>query len=232
MLEQHLSTVKIILTDIKTGLLFNSIATSRVLRYSKTSWEAEMIELITGPMFSGKSTLLFQKMERYVYAHKKIILVRPVRDTRNFFSHSPLDNGLQRLADSGKIETRTIPAFTDETRFDDYDAVFVDEYFMIKNCVRLALACRTDQDVYFAGLLATSECELFAETIPLLPYCDSIIKLNGVCTQCGSQFGNYSYYMKGKKTDDIVVGNDEYTCLCRDCYIKNQSEKETQLVLE
>ena len=183
-----------------------------------------MVELITGPMFSGKSTLLFQKMERYVYAHKKIILVRPERDTRSFFSHSPLENALRRLAESKKIDTVALSAFDGGTRFD--------EYFMIKNCAALAIECRKDQDVYFAGLLATSECTLFAEAAGLLPYCDSIIKLNGVCTQCASQVGNYSYYMQGAKTSDIVVGDSEYTCLCRDCYLKNQKEKETQLTLE
>ena len=191
-----------------------------------------MIELITGPMFSGKSTLLFQKMERYVYARKNVLLIRPKRDTRTFFSHSSLDTSLKKLANSGKIKTHSIHEFTTDMNFDDYDAVFVDEYFMIKNCTQLALHRRTEQDIYFAGLLATSECELFPETISLLPFCDSIIKLNGVCTQCGSQFGNYSYYTMGKKTNAIVVGDNEYTCLCQNCYIKNQNEKEVQLTFE
>ena len=35
-----------------------------------------------------------------------------------------------------------------------------------------------------------------------------------------------------KKTSDIVVGDSEYTCLCRDCYLKNQKEKESQLTLQ
>ncbi len=190
-----------------------------------------MIELITGPMFSGKSTLLFQKMERYVYAHKTVLLIRPEKDTRDFFSHSPLDVALKNLVEKNEIDIVKTSDFIDYRLPEKYDIVFVDEYFMIKNCWKLAVRCRNDQDIYFAGLLATSECTLFDEAVKLLPYCDSIIKLNGVCTKCGSQNGNYSYYRKGSKTADIIVGDNEYTCLCRDCYMKFQQEKENQMDL-
>lgn len=80
-------------------------------------------------------------------------------------------------------------------------------------------------DIYFAGLLASSENELFPEAIKILPYCDDIIKLNGVCmgvdnNTCGSQLGNYSGYFGKNKKGLIEVGDNLYKCLCRNCYKK------------
>lgn len=182
-----------------------------------------MIELITGPMYSGKSMMLYQKMERYTYAHKKVALVRPYKDSRSYFSHSPVDIGLKKLCDTGMIEVLSTNKFDEEfvSLLASYAAVFVDEYFMIENCAALVSNIGAFQDVYFAGLLATSECKMFDEAIAILPFCDSIVKLNGVCTQCGSQLGNYSYYKLGNKTQAVVVGDTDYTCLCRSCYKKS-----------
>ena len=63
----------------------------------------------------------------------------------------------------------------------------------------------TNQDVYFAGLLSTSENTLFPEAISLLPYCDDIIKLLGICMRCGSDLGNYSMFKGGEKKETIVL---------------------------
>lgn len=189
-----------------------------------------MITLICGPMYSGKSTTLIQKMERYIYANKSICLIRPIRDDRGYFTHGGVDNIKKLLKETdGYIELSEITKKQAENLVQKYDAIFVDEYFMIKNCKALCEEVPVDKhcDVYFAGLLASSENELFSETIQILPYCDEITKLNGVCVGisndvgCGSQHGNYSgYFGKAEKTSDILVGDDVYRCLCRKCYKK------------
>lgn len=188
-----------------------------------------MITLICGPMYSGKSTTLIQKMERYIYANKRICLIRPKKDDRGYFTHGGIDNVKKILhPDDGYFEINSFTEQSIKSFINEYDAVFVDEYFMIHNCELLCHILPDEHrcDIYFAGLLASSENELFAETMKVLPYCDDIIKLNGVCVGidgqgCGSQHGNYSgYFGKAEKTSDILVGDNVYRCLCRKCYKK------------
>lgn len=187
-----------------------------------------MIECLVGPMYSGKSSALFSKIERAAYAGKKIALVRPKRDTRTYFAHSSVDTALQKLIDKGKVSvfytldmTKLLAQLTacNDQNVPAFDRIYVDEYFMIKNCVVLAQNARADQNVCFAGLLASSEAQTMPEAVSLLPYCDEITKLNGVCDVCGSAQGNFSFYRAGIKKDLISVGDSEYLCVCRSCYV-------------
>lgn len=185
-----------------------------------------MKTLICGPMYSGKSTALFQRLERFLFAKKKVLLIRPKKDDRGYFTHSggiDLDKleknnpnfVILTLKDIDESDVKSIAT-------DGFDVVFVDEYFMIPGA---HLLCHQDNyDVYFGGLLADSESELFPETIKILPYCDKIKKLNGVCIKCGSELGNYSFAAFDKK-EKIVVGDTKYECLCHKCYKEAQHEK-------
>lgn len=181
-----------------------------------------MTTLICGPMYSGKSTALFQKLERLLYARKKVLLIRPKKDDRGYFSHN---GGVdpEKLAKSNKnLTINYLEEVTTDIYYhilhEKYDAIFIDEYFMIPNSS--LFAGLYDIDIYYGGLLASSECKLFDETIKILPKCDKIKKLNGVCMDCGSELGNYSF-ADFDKTNDIVVGDSKYKCLCSKCYHKN-----------
>ena len=178
-------------------------------------------------MYSGKSTALFQRLERLLFAKKKVLLIRPKKDDRGYFTHSEsvdLDKLSEKYAEQFKITY--CKTFSDEDLNklinDNFNAIFVDEFFMIPGIHKLCY--QNTFDVYFSGLLASSECELFEETIKILPYCDKIKKLNAVCMTCGSEFANYSF-ANFKKTSTIVVGDTKYKCLCQKCYDAAESLK-------
>lgn len=183
-----------------------------------------MITLICGSMYSGKSTSLLMKIQRAVYGRKKAVLIRPKIDSRGYFTHSLGNEVLSQFIENGRLTQIELSEFTQE-KADElcsfFDAVFVDEFFMIKNCAVLAKASSVNTNVYFSGLIASSENEVFEECISILPYCDEIEKLNGVCMECGSQIGNYSLYKAGVKTNSIEVGDmNKYECVCRECYLR------------
>lgn len=177
-------------------------------------------------MFSGKSTYILQKIERSIYGKQKVCLVRPKKDTRGYFSHSgnEPDDKIVEFNKKGKldiIEALSVDEL-DLVALLKYDVIMVDEFFMIKNCKELAKFFIKEFDsskmLYFAGLIATSENELFKEAKELLPYADDIVKLNGVCMLCGSQMGGYSMY-KGTKSEELDIGDeDKYLCVCSKCY--------------
>ena len=182
-----------------------------------------MITLICGSMYSGESTTLLMKIQRAIYGRKRAVLIRPKIDNRGYFTHSLGNEELNLFIGNKKLTVLEISEFTDaqvKELCEFFDSIFIDEFFMIKNCSLLAKKCSSSNDVYFAGLLATSENEVFPEVTALLPYCDEIMKLNGVCMECGSQIGNYSLYKGGTKTQTIEVGDNKYMCVCKECYQK------------
>ncbi|MCR5218451.1 hypothetical protein [Treponema sp.] len=183
-----------------------------------------MITLICGSMYSGKSTTLLMKIQRAIYGRKKAVLIRAKIDNRGYFTHSLGNEELRQFVENKKLTVLEINEFTEEKVkeiCEFFDSIFIDEFFMIKNCALLAKKSLPSNDVYFAGLIATSENQVFSEVIDILPYCDEILKLNGVCMECGSQLGNYSLYTGGTKTQTIEVGDiNKYKCVCKECYLK------------
>ena len=188
-----------------------------------------MIQFITGPMFAFKSSELFRYIEKAHFAKKNIILIRPQSD-RDYFSHSPAVDDYYNKFD---IKTLRISSYEDlyEEELncllkEKYDSVFIDEAFMIKDIHKIATVLGNLFDITFAGLLASSENVIFPEVAKFLPYCDKIIKLNGICMDCGSKYGNYSYYIGDKKkTTDVLVGDKDYLCLCNRCRENRDKEK-------
>ena len=166
-------------------------------------------------MLSGKTSMMLHLLERAAIAKKKTILIRPTKDTRGFLSHTCKDISWTKeifmTFGSGLY-------MKDYDILQDYDVIAVDEGQFQENLKQFCTTYRS-KHIIISALHATSECEMFQPIVDIIPYCENIIKLNAICTHCGSENGSYTYYLKGNKTDKIAVGGQEdYTVLCGQCY--------------
>ena len=175
-----------------------------------------MISVIVGPMFSGKSTELLRRLERAKIAGKNVALVRPETDTRPQLTHN---------------KTRVViePLFLPSLDFFDpsgYNVIGVDEGQFFPDLVKYANEyAAMGAHVIVTGLPLTSELQPFASIVALLPFAEDILRLNAICAHCGSEYGAFTHYKAGRKTQDVLVGGiDLYDSLCRECYLETCAE--------
>ena len=169
---------------------------------------------------------MLQKLERARIAGKKVLLCRSVEDDRVFLTHSGVTDAAHPTIRLQSTETSHDVRQT-ELAESTADVIGIDEGQFVKDIDALAvLASLAGKQVIISALHASSESAMFPSIIKLIPHCDDIIKLNAVCTRCGSDVGNYTSY-RGEKDSLIQVGGlDKYTALCRKCYFEEHPELE------
>lgn len=172
-----------------------------------------MIKILTGSMFSGKSNGLMRIYET-MWNKQSIKCFKPSIDTRDgdkiqarFSNHSV-----------NAIQVNTIEEIR-QLIDDEVRVVFIDEAQFIKGDVRLIknMSMVNNIDFYIAGLNMTSELEPFGIMPQLMAIADEIEYYHASCYYCNKR-ADYTMF-KGNKKDKILIGNEEYLPVCRECYI-------------
>lgn len=195
----------------------NSLASPPMLRRSSQGW----VEVICGPMFSGKSEELIRRVTRSKIARIPVQVFKPQLDDRysddQVVSHSalkveaiPVDGSLALLR---AVEDQTEVIGIDEGQFFDQGLVDIVDYLAAKG-----------KQVIIAGL-DTDYLRRPFEPIPTL--CDRaeyVTKMLAVCHRCG---GAGMYTQRIVHSDDLVVlgALDAYEARCRMCYHPGEPEQ-------
>lgn len=179
------------------------------------------IEVIVGPMFSGKSEELIRRLRRAEIARQRVQIFKPFIDQRyssnGIVSHSGLEiaSGLVSTGADilGKVEPRTEVVGIDE-------AQFLGES-LLESCTRLA---DSGKRVIVAGLDTDFMGRPFEPMPRLLVVAEEITKLLAICVRCGNPAVNTQRLVASEEL--IVVGaGGMYEARCRRCF-------EPQLALE
>jgi thymidine kinase len=173
------------------------------------------IEVIAGPMFSGKTEELLRRVRRAVIAKQSVQVFKPERDDRyaklEVVSHDDTRMQAVPVVDSAALEasvTNEDVIGIDEVQF--FDAGIIDV------CNRLA-----DRGirVVAAGLDLDYRGRPFGPMPLLMAHAEYVSKLHAVCCETGGR-AHFSFRTSEGNGTIQLGGTDEYKALCRDVYNK------------
>ncbi|MEJ2666311.1 MAG: thymidine kinase [Deinococcales bacterium] len=188
------------------------------------------IELIVGPMFSGKSEELIRRVNRALIARQRVQVFKPAMDDRYIpaavASHDGRSVEAVPVADTAGLRTLLD---------DDTQVVAVDEgQFFDEALVALALELAdAGKRVIVAGLDLDFRGEPFGPMPALLAHAEVVEKLTAICS-CGRAATRTQRLIGGQPAhyDDpvILVGAAEsYEPRCRECHVVLRSERPVPL---
>jgi thymidine kinase len=179
--------------------------------------EPGRMEVITGPMFSGKSEELIRRLKRAQIARLRVVSFKPDIDLRYqpdaIASHSAQTIEAIAVRDVERMRAVLFPVL------DTIDVVGIDEaQFFDGTLVGLAMELvQAGKRVLLAGLDTTFAGEPFAPIPELMAIADEVLKLSAVCMVCGAPAIHTQRL--GTSQQLVVVGaTGVYEARCRACF--------------
>lgn len=179
------------------------------------------IEVITGPMFAGKTEELIRRVNRLQYANRNIIVFKPAIDNRyadaEVVSHDNSRTKSISITKASEIMKYIAPdtevVAIDEIQFLDEEAVDICEYLADRG-----------MRVIVSGLDRDFRGEPFSFMPKLLALAEEVTKLTAICLQCHTPATRTQRIIDGKPANYndpiILVGaKDSYEARCRHCHI-------------
>lgn len=179
------------------------------------------LEVITGPMFAGKSEELIRRVKTLSYTKMKIIAFKPAIDDRYDKTAIASHDGANYEAYAIKNAQSILELVKEDTQVVAIDEIQFFDMSIVKICEELA-----DRGirVIAAGLDLDFKGEPFGPMPELLARAEFVTKLSAVCTVCGCAATRTQRLIDGKPADFndpiIKVGAKEnYEARCRKHHI-------------
>ena len=171
------------------------------------------IEVICGPMFSGKTEELIRRLVRSQYAKQKVSIFKPFTDDR-YSEDFIVSHNKRRIQSITVKKSKDILDYLDKADvFGIDEAQFFDEK-IVDTCKNLAIQ---NKRVVVAGLEKDYLAKPFGSMSELLVNAEYITKVNAICMVCGDP-ANFSQRITSDKEQILVGELDKYEARCRKCF--------------
>ena len=171
------------------------------------------IEVICGPMFSGKTEELIRRLVRAQIAKQIVAIFKPSTDNR--FEEDYIVSHNKRKIKSVQVKhTDTILDYRDKADVFGIDEAQFFDNSIVEVCRSLAISGKR---VVVAGLEKDYLAKSFGPMPELLVDAEYITKVNAICMSCGDP-ANFSQRISNETIQVVVGETDKYEARCRICF--------------
>ncbi|XP_002127533.2 thymidine kinase, cytosolic-like [Ciona intestinalis] len=186
--------------------------------YHSPSKGRGQIQVILGPMFSGKSTELLRRIRRYQITQRNCLVIKYAHDNR--YSDDSMATHDKQVTKAVKA-TRLLAL----KNLDSYSVIGVDEgqFFpdIVQFCDSMSSSGKT---VIVAALDGTFERKPFGAVLELIPIAETVVKLSAVCNSCHREAA-FTKRLGFETAVEVIGGTDKYMAACRSCFSLSPSKQ-------
>lgn len=175
------------------------------------------LTIITGPMFSGKSSRILTLVNRYASIGTPVLVIKHADDTR--YSRSDV------VTHDNQRASCVVVRDLDELRQEDwsqFNVIVMEEAQFFRRLVPFVeLVVDTHgKHLTLVGLDGDSNRRPFGELLDCIPLADHVERLTAFCRRCANGTpAPFTFRCNGPHDQQVIIGGQErYMPLCRECY--------------
>ena len=178
------------------------------------------LEVVMGPMFSGKSSHINTIVKRYSAIGIDTLVIKPASDDRysvyaEVVTHDKVKFGclsimgnLMEIDNAITVKPKVIIV---------EEAQFFDDLVLFAKC----MVENFHKHVVVVGLDGDSERRPFGQVLDCIPLADKVTKLVALCARCNDGTPALFSFRKIAVGGQVLVGGaDSYAPYCRKCYVQ------------
>jgi thymidine kinase len=174
------------------------------------------LQLVIGPMFSGKTTTLLSYEKKFQVSNKKYICINHSFDTR-YSDDGKLSTHDGKVSSGRHVSVNSLNILK-SSELDEYDAFIIDEIQFFTDAEDfIKFWTSRDKIIVCGGLNSDYRMKPFETVNKLISLSDKIVHLTALCVDCGSDAPFTERTIQSDKQTLVGTG-DIYKPKCRKCH--------------
>jgi thymidine kinase len=174
------------------------------------------LRLFVGPMYAGKTSKLIETYSEAIKNDQTIIVLTHSSEIR--YSVDQLSTHDQKQISCFKFDKINTFIQDKQNEISESHVILIDEAQFFDDLLEIReLVDIHHKQVFVFGLDGDFKRNKFGQILDLIPYCDSVEKLNAKCNLCNSP-AIFSCRIINDDQQVLIGSSESYQPMCRKCY--------------